>query len=165
MSKIFIGIYNFFERHKPLFYSFLVVSVVLMALAVSRISFRHNVTDFFPATGDNNITAEVFQNLNVKDKIVVMFSPRSNEPADSLIQAAEELEQTLQTEATDYLSDILLRIDNQMIGGVSDFVYSHLPIFLTDSDYVRLDTIITREGIASRMLQIYQNLVSPIGVG
>ena len=165
MSKIFIALYNFFEHHKVLFYSFLVVSIALMAVAVSRISFRQNVTDFFPAAGDNDKTAEVFQNLNVKDKIVILFSPRAGEPADSLIQAAEELEQTLLTEAADYLSGILLRIDNQMIGGVSDFVYAHLPIFLTDSDYVRLDTIITRDGIASRMRQNYQNLVSPIGVG
>ncbi len=165
MSKIFIGLYHFFEHRKVLFYSFWAVSVALMAVAVLRISFRQNVTDFFPAAGDNDKTAEVFQNLNVKDKIVVLFSPRAGEPADSLIQAAEELEQILQTEAADYLNGILLRIDNQMIGGVSDFVYTHLPIFLTDSDYVRLDTIITRDGIASRMRQNYQNLVSPIGVG
>ena len=89
MGKFFIAIYHFFEHRKVLFYSFLVVSVALMAVAVSRISFRQNVTDFFPAAGDNDKTAEVFQNLNVKDKIVVLFSPRAGEPADSLIQAAE----------------------------------------------------------------------------
>ena len=165
MSKIFIGIYNFFERHKVLFYCFLILCVGAMAGAVSKITFRQNVTDFFPAASNNDNTAEVFQNLNVKDKIVVLFSPRDGEPADSLINTAEDLAQRLETEAADYLNGILLRIDNNVIGGVSDFVYDHLPIFLTDSDYARFDTLITPEAIGRRMRQNYQNLVSPIGIG
>ena len=165
MSKIFIGIYNFFERHKVLFYCFLILCVGAMAVAVSKITFRQNVTDFFPAASNNDNTAEVFQNLNVKDKIVVLFSPRDGEPADSLISTAEDLAQRLETEAADYLNGILLRIDNNLIGGVSDFVYDHLPIFLTDSDYARFDTLITPVAIGRRMRQNYQNLVSPIGIG
>ena len=165
MSKIFIGIYNFFERHKVLFYCFLILCVGAMAVAVSKITFRQNVTDFFPAASNNDNTAEVFQNLNVKDKIVVLFSPRDGEPADSLISTAEDLAQRLENEAADYLNGILLRIDNNLIGGVSDFVYEHLPIFLTDSDYARFDTLITPVAIGRRMRQNYQNLVSPIGIG
>lgn len=165
MSKIFIGLYHFFERHKVLFYSFLIVSVAAMSAALSQIKFRQNVTDFFPAASNHDITAEVFQNLNVKDKIVVLFSPFGDEPADSLIRTAEDLEQRLEAEAADYLNGILLRIDNNLIGGVSDFVYNHLPIFLTDSDYMRLDTLITRDAIGRRMRQNYQNIVSPIGIG
>lgn len=165
MSKIFILLYDFFERRKVLFYAFLVVCVALLSFWACQISFRQNVTDFFPSKGDHDYTSEVFQNLNVKDKMVVLLSPRNDAPTDSLISVAEEFEQILNDKASDYISNILLRIDNQMIGGVSDFVYSHLPIFLTDSDYVRLDTLITSEGIKRRMHANYQNLMSPIGIG
>lgn len=165
MGKFFIGIYNFFGRHKVLLYLFLALSIVAMALSASKIKFSQNITDFFPSTGDKDKTAEVFNNLNVKDKIVILLSPRNGAPVDSLIQAAEELKQTLEEKASDYLNGILLRIDDQMVGGVSDFVYEHLPIFLTESDYKRLDTLITPDAIGRRMRANYQNLISPIGVG
>ncbi|MBR5957790.1 MAG: transporter, partial [Salinivirgaceae bacterium] len=165
MSKFFIGIYNFFQKHKALLYSFLTICVVAMALAASRISIRQNITDFFPTKGEGDKTAEVFQNLNVKDKMVVIFSPVGNAPVDSLIVTAEEFANTLNETCGEYLKGIMLRIDDRLVGGVSDFIYNNLPIFLTEADYVRLDTLITRPAIERRMRQNYQNMISPIGIG
>ena len=165
MGQFFISIYNFFERHKLLLYSFLIICVAAMVLAASRISIRQNITDFFPSKGEGDKTAEVFQNLNVKDQMMVIFSPAGNEPVDSLTNAAEELASTLAESCGDYLKNILLRIDDQLVGGVSDFVYNNLPVFLTESDYARLDTLITKSAIERRMRQNYQNLISPIGIG
>lgn len=165
MSKIFIAIYNYFQRHKVLFYSFLLISIVLMVWATSLLKIRQNITDFFPTKGEGDKTAEVFQCLNVKDQMVVVFSPIGNAPIDSLIGCAEEFYDTLSTSCADYLKSILLKIDNQMIGGVSDFVYSNLPIFLSEADYERLDTLISEAAIRQRMWQNYQNMLSPIGIG
>jgi len=136
-----------------------------MALAASRISIRQNITDFFPSKGEGDKTAEVFQNLNVKDQMVVIFSPVGDTPTDTLTASAEEFSGILEQTCSQYLKGILLKIDDRMIGGVSDFVYENLPIFLTEADYERLDTLITRQAIEQRMRQNYQNMVSPIGIG
>ena len=165
MSKIFIGIYKFFQSHKALLYSFLTICVVAMALVASRISIRQNITDFFPTKGEGDKTAEVFQNLNVKDKMVVIFSPVGNAPVDSLITTAEEFAGTLNETCGEYLKGIMLRIDDRLVGGVSDFIYNNLPLFLTEADYARLDTLITQPAIERRMRQNYQNMISPIGIG
>lgn len=166
MSKIFLGIYRFFSQRKALFYCFLTLSVLLMGFAASRIKLRQTVADFFPTKSNLDATSDVFQNLEITDKIMVMFSPADGTlQTDSLMRAAEDLASAIGNSCGDYIKGIVLKIDNQTISGVSDFIYSKLPFFLTDSDYVRFDSLITAESIANRMRQNYQNLISPLGIG
>ncbi|MEG0456258.1 MAG: transporter, partial [Bacteroides sp.] len=51
-----------------------------------------------------------------------------------------------------------------LTGGVTDFVYTHLPLFLTADDYARFDTLLTTEGIEATMRRNYTNLLSPAGM-
>lgn len=166
MNKIFLGIYRFFCQHKILFYSFLILSVVAMGISASKIRLRQTVADFFPSKTDLDATSDVFQNLEITDKIMVMLTPvDGTASADSLMQVADELATAIQESCADYLKGILLKIDDETISDVSDFIYSKLPFFLTDSDYVRIDTMLNSGSIARRMRQNYQNLISPIGMG
>lgn len=165
MNKFFIAIYNFLNKHKALLYTLLIGSIAIMGYAILSIEFRQNITDFFPSKSNHDVTSEVFQNLNVKDKIIITFTPKEKKSTDTLFQVADELSQTLTQKGSEHISSILLKIDNHIIGGVSNFIYNNLPIFLTDSFYQHLDTLITTENITQRMFQNYQNIISPIGIG
>ena len=50
-----------------------------------------------------------------------------------------------------------------LINSAGDFVYDNLPLFLSDEDYQRLDTLLTDENIAALMQKNYSNLISPAG--
>ena len=51
-----------------------------------------------------------------------------------------------------------------MIGKVTDFIYDNLPVFLTEDDYARMDSVLTADGIERRMRSNYLHLLSPAGV-
>ena len=114
MTQFFIGLYDYFERHKILFYS-----------------------------------ADTCHQV---------------EP-DSLIEAAGQLQQTLTEKAGGTLiKGIFAQVDQSLIGGATDFVYEHLPLFLTDTDYQRFDSLLTEKGIQAIMQKNYTNLLSPAGI-
>ena len=165
MTKFFIGLYNYFEGHKVLFYLFLSVCILFMAFFAVQVRFEENVTSFFPDTKDSQNTIRVFEQLKIKDKIIIMLSDKDGETdTDSLIEAAETIRQDLQEQAGGTLiKDIFSKADANLTNSAGDFIYDHLPLFLSDADYQRLDTLLTAESIAARMQQNYSNLLSPAG--
>jgi CRISPR/Cas system CSM-associated protein Csm2 small subunit len=84
--------------------------------------------------------------------------------ADSLIEAAETIKQDLQQQAEGTLiKEIFSKADENLINSAGDFVYDNLPLFLSDEDYQRLDTLLTAGNIAALMQKNYSNLISPAG--
>ena len=168
MTQFFIGLYDYFERHKILFYLSLISCVLLMGFFALHVRFEENITQFFPDTKDSQNTIKVFDNLKIKDKIIIMLSSADTchqvEP-DSLIEAAGQLQQTLTEKAGGTLiKGIFAQVDQSLIGGATDFVYEHLPLFLTDTDYQRFDSLLTEKGIQATMQKNYTNLLSPAGI-
>ena len=168
MTQFFIGLYDYFERHKILFYLSLISCVLLMGFFALQVRFEENITQFFPDTKDSQNTIKVFDNLKIKDKIIIMLSSADTchqvEP-DSLIEAAGQLQQTLTEKAGGTLiKGIFAQVDQSLIGGATDFVYEHLPLFLTDTDYQRFDSLLTEKGIQATMQKNYTNLLSPAGI-
>ena len=165
MTKFFVGLYNYFERHKVLFYLSLSVCILFMALFAAQVRFEENVTSFFPDTKDSQNSINVFENLKIKDKIIIMLSGKDGmADADSLIEAAETIKQDLQQQAEGTLiKEIFSKADENLINSAGDFVYDNLPLFLSDEDYQRLDTLLTDENIAALMQKNYSNLISPAG--
>ena len=139
-----------------------------MGFFALQVRFEENITQFFPDTKDSQNTIKVFDNLKIKDKIIIMLSSADTchqvEP-DSLIEAAGQLQQTLTEKAGGTLiKGIFAQIDQSLIGGATDFVYEHLPLFLTDTDYQRFDSLLTEKGIQAIMQKNYTNLLSPAGI-
>lgn len=169
MSKLFIHIYNYLERHTALRYLLLAGSFLLMLFFAVQVKFEEDVTRFFPDTQDARSTEIVFQNLKVKDKIIVMLSSADTVsgavPSDRLVEAGDLLKDSLLAEAgSEYITDIFSEVDENMIGKVTDFIYDNLPVFLTEDDYARMDSVLTADGIERRMRSNYLHLLSPAGV-
>lgn len=168
MTQFFIGLYDYFARHKILFYLSLICCVLLMGFFAFQVKFEENITQFFPDTKDSQNTIKVFDNLKIKDKIIVMLSSADTCNAvdpDSLIEVAGQLQQTLTEKAGGTLiKDIFAQVDQNLVSEATDFVYDHLPLFLTDTDYRRLDSLLTPKGIQNIMQQNYTNLLSPAGM-
>ena len=75
MTQFFIRLYNYFQRHKVLFYLSLCVCVLFMGYFAWQVRFEENVTRFFPDTKNSQNITKVFDNLKIKDKIIILISP------------------------------------------------------------------------------------------
>lgn len=160
MSGFFIAIYDWFEKHRMVFYIVLVFSVALFALMASQISFQENITNFF--NGSDNDKSMIFDNIAAKDKIVVMFS--GNDP-DSIISSAEVFETEIGNLVDrGYISSVTAYADEETVGKCTKFIYDYLPIFLDDDDYVGLENAISAENIRQSVDNVYNLMTSPSGM-
>ncbi|NDV60704.1 1-acyl-sn-glycerol-3-phosphate acyltransferase [Bacteroides sp. 519] len=168
MTSLLIHIYEFFRSHRITFYCFLFTSVAIIGYFALQVKFEEDVVSFLPDTEDAQNSRKVFNNLKIKDKIIVMFSAADSTQvpdAETFIQAATTFEGLLNTNpGPSHIKDIFFRADENTIGSISNFVYDNLPLFLTDDDYLRFDSLLTEEAIGQIMQRNYKNLLSPAGI-
>lgn len=167
MNRILIALYNYLERHRYLFWLLLAGCFLLLTWGSLQIRLEENITTFFPDTQDARRVSVVFENLKIKDKIILMYSSRDSSrqvPAQRLIEVGDVFEQKLTAGAGGAeIRQIFSRVDEQLISGVTDFIYDYLPIFMEESEYARLDSLLTTEGIEQRMQTLYNYLQTPAG--
>ena len=169
MSTFFVTIYDYLSGRSILRNSLLFGSFALLLLFAFQLRFEEEFTRFFPHNGDSKNNELVFQNLKVKDKIIVMVSARDSlrqaDLLDSTVLAGDRMEQLIvEGTANDYLLDVFSQVGGEVVGQTSGFLYGHLPVFLTDGDYLRMDTLLRAEAIDRRMRQNFANLMSPAGM-
>ena len=159
MSRLFISIYDWFDKHRVAFYTTLFVTVLSCVAMALQISLQENITDIFNSSDKKKST---FENIAVKDKIVVMLS---GEDPDEIIRSAEIFEQEASTLVSDNLaSSITAYADEETINKAVSFIYDHLPIFLTEADYEALEDKISASAINSSIENVYNMLTSPSGM-
>ena len=159
MSKLFIHIYEWFERHRLAFYVTLFLSVAICALMASQISLQENITNFFNSDDKKNAT---FENVAVKDKIIVMLQ---GEDPDEMISSAEIFEEDLNALLEQGLvNSVMAYADEETVGKTTSFIYDYLPIFLTDDDYKALENKVLPEEIGNSVANAYNLITSPSGM-
>lgn len=162
MKNTFVAIYHFFRRHRILFYAVMVISFILSGYFASKVSFEENINSFLPDDEDSHLAVEVFDNLTIKDRIVVMVS--GSEDKDTLAQAADEIAGRLEKSPCRHLiKDIQETVGSSEIRSVTDFVYGNLPVFLDTAAYRRLDSLIAPDVMLARMEDNFTSLVLPSG--
>lgn len=165
MHRIFVKIYNFFRRHRPVFWVSMFSSFAIFLFMASKIHLEENITSFFPS-GNSSHMAEVYSNLKVSDKILIMFSPADGcidpDKEDSLFSAAARfgaLVEAAGVPAGKYLDCV----SGDDISGMLDFVGEHLPVLMEDFDYESLARLDNPAVVDSAIRNVYLNLISPAG--
>lgn len=165
MHRIFVKIYNFFRRHRPVFWVSMFSSFAIFLFMASKIQLEENITSFFPS-GNSSHMAEVYSNLKVSDKILIMFSSSDGsidpDKEDSLFSAAAwfgALVEAAGVPSGKYLDCV----SGDDISGMLDFVGEHLPVLMDDSDYESLARLDNPAVVDSAIRNVYLNLISPAG--
>ena len=101
MNKLFITLYDFFERRRALLCTVLAVLVAAMGAAALQLRFSENITGFFP-DGERKAAA-AFSNLKIKDKIAVMINTRegaegTGATAEGMMACADRLVELLEAD-------------------------------------------------------------------
>lgn len=160
MSRLFLYIYDYFEKHRVAFFAILFSLVAVLAVMASQVRFQENITNFFNSSSEEKNST--FENLAVKDKIIVLIS---GEDPDEIISSAEIFEEQIEVlKQENLVSAVTATADEQTIGSVISFVYKYLPIFLTDEDYKALEEKTTAESIDNQIGNVYNILTSPSGM-
>lgn len=164
MSSFFISIYRFFKKNKFLLYAILAISLLVMGFFALKVDYEEDITKFIPNTADSKNINAVFQNLKVKDKLVVLFTP-NDENKDEAIEAGDLFSERLDSMlGQEYVDQIVSKVDAERMLMVSDFIYDNLPVFLDSVDYVRIENALQTDSLSHKLQIDYENLISPTGI-
>ena len=147
----------------------MVLNLLFIGYFAQKVTFEENIVSFFPETEGAQITEYVFDNLKVKDKIIVFLSSTDSIKAidsETIIEAADKLKHNLENRLGGTLiKDVFSEVNKDAIKSATTLIYNNLPLFLSDSDYTRLDSLLTPEAIQQQMAKNYSSLISPLGLG
>lgn len=168
LGSIFIAIYNFFERRRVTLFLSLAVIIALLAWMASGVRFTEDPAGFFPKNREGKRGAAIFSQLKAKDKIVVMFeadTSLSDSAADVLISASDRFDKRIHELAGDYIESSKLLAGENEQQEARAFVYDNLPLFLEESDYLRIDESIQEDKIREKLSGALALMLSPAGEG
>ena len=164
MSPIFIAIYRFFQNHKGILYSSMLLLFAVMGYFSLKINYQEDITKFIPNSADSQRINAVFQNLKVKDKLIVLVSSETGDK-ESLIETGDALATQIDSAiGATHINQITSKIDGEKMLAVTDFIYDNLPIFLDSADYQKLDSATKLSALKAKMQQNYETLASPVGL-
>ncbi|MGN0187092.1 MAG: MMPL family transporter [Paludibacteraceae bacterium] len=156
MDRIFIPIYRFFERRKWVMYLVLVLTSLTFVAFGLQVQYEEDISKLLPQTDKATESGLAFSNLRVKDKIFLQIvSKNGAKSPDELSAACDAFVDGLLTcdTAYGYVSNILYRIDDDVLFMGMDYALQELPTLVDTACYSRFDALLTQEAIDIQMAE------------
>ncbi len=162
MSELILRIYDWLRCHRLLRWLSLGVLTVVLALLLTRQTYQEDISDFLPLNSRYQHDLQLFQQTSGADRIVVLFRYHdvAQTNADTLVQAVRHF--------TEGIGDgsqfsMMSELDLEQVSQAMDFVYSHIPFFLTARDYEHFDSLLADPGFVARQVaNDKQSLLFPV---
>ena len=166
MNRFFLSIYDRLSRNKPLSIAMLLVVAVLCVLSALRLDFKENIADFLPSDPEKEKYTSVYNDLGDQGQITLVFSADTaklvgDEAIDALMDAMDAFETRWQAEDTAALvADLHCKVDASQVFEAIDFIRDHQPLFLTDDDYRRMDTLLAQPDYVATCMENIKRMLS-----
>lgn len=156
MTKIILLIYDKFKRNRFLAWSICVVLTLGFITSILTLHYKEDISDFLPLDEDNHTALSVYQDISGANKIYALVSTRDtiNISPEELVNGVEDFSTGIENKDTlHFISNIVKEINMEKILGIADAVYENIPYFLTEEDYLRMDSLLASPGYIDRQLE------------
>lgn len=167
MEKLFISLYNFFEKRKWLFRVTLAGSFLLLGYFSFKIKLEEDISKILPKDKKVEKLSEVFQNSKFLDKLVVTVSLKDTAAGakpDSLVAYADAFVTALKEEYSAYITKVQDRANDSLVMQMFGSVGDQLPLYLNEKDYAAIDTLIQPAVLQKTLQNNIRTLSSPAGI-
>ena len=168
MTNFVLRVYNFLAQHPKTRYTALLLSSAIIIFFGLKVSYEEDISKLLPST-DNGNEKLAFNQLRVKDKIFVLFTPNDSTyeiDQDELVEISDQFtEEILEKDSdTHYIADILYKLDEELLADAVGYLCDNFPLFVDSTSYSIIDTLQTAENIAAQMADNYETLTSQAGI-
>ena len=146
MVIIFLRIYDFLHHRKLLCYGLLSAIILALLVMVSSLRYNEDIYDFLPMDSDQQKAITVYQDITGGKRVVAMLKMKEQGELDTerLSEAVDTFSQKIkENDKVRHVKEIVAQVDFEKIAGLTDFVYQNIPMMLQDSDYVRMEQILS----------------------
>ena len=169
MDRVFLHIYDFFATRRGLLWTVFGVLSMVLAVMAWQVEYEESLYSIMPDDRSGGRATEVLRNLKVKDKVVVIFSTSQESAGDpeQLCEAAAWFEDRLiELTGGENISSIVSQTGEGEFGGIVSLVYDDLPSMLGESDYDRLDSLLSTPGALDAVMERNRRVMGSIaGIG
>jgi len=164
MEYLFVSIYDYFQKHPRVMWGVFSGVILLSLFSALRIDIKENVSEIFPDDEKSSGLNQVLQSRAL-EKLVFMVSLKDSTRVDPdrLVSFADSLVLKINAQQA-YIKEINYRNDDERVLDFFNIVSNHLPIFLTEADYVALDSLLKPSNLRNRINENYHRLISPSGI-
>lgn len=167
MGSLFVAIYNFFEQRKFWLWCCTLLSFLLVGYFAAQIKLEEDITKILPQDKKLDKLQQVFQDSRFADKLIVtIFQKDTTQTAqpDSLTAYAADLAAQAGAQLSPYIKQIQSQAQDSMVMGLMQVIQQHLPIFLEEKDYVKIDSLLQPAKLQESLQYDYNTLISPAGL-
>ena len=169
MNKFFLSIYDHLSKNRPLSIALLLVVTALCVYSALRLDYKENIADFLPTDPEKERYTSVYNDLGDQGQITVIFAIDTTgfagiDAIDTLMNAMDAFESHWKENDTAQLvSDLRCKVDGSQVFDAMDFIRENPPLFLTDDDYRRMDSLLAEpDYVATCMSNIKKMMSMPM---
>ncbi|MBR5663879.1 MAG: MMPL family transporter, partial [Bacteroidales bacterium] len=160
MNRIFLAIYDFLSKRKAFSTAILLIIIALCVFSALRLNYKENIADFLPTDPEKERYTSVYDDLSNQGQITIIFS---GDDMDEIMSAIDDFEENWYKLDTSLLvNDLRCKVDEGLVLDAIDFIRENQPLFLTDDDYRRMDSLLAEpDYVATCMQNIKRMLAFP----
>ena len=167
MTDFFLRIYDFLAGRKWLAALLSVLLAAICLFLASRLHYEEDISRFLPGDEESSKYSEAYNALGKKNNIILIFSAKDGSEAgeDEISEAIHDFEGVFDAvDSTGMVPQRQITVDSGMAFEVMEFVSSGYPLYMTEADYQRIDSLLNVQGYVRGQLEAdRQSLLFPTG--
>lgn len=166
MHIFFVPLYEFFHRRKPVFWLAFLLSFGLWGYFAARIELKEDISSMLPDSKALHAMNDAISKTQAGEQVIFLasFTDSIYRDNDSLVTAANDFTSQFSSKFAEYIDTIVLQPGSGMEEALTGIVQQNLPLFLTEQDYAKIDTLIQEEHIRQTLEANKRILLSPASV-
>ena len=155
MADFFLHIYDFLRKRKGLSLALLLAVMAALVLMTLSLKYNENIWDFLPAGGNQQKAITLYQDISGGQRVVAMFRLKDSASCESALTDAVDTfsAKVLEGDGSRHITSVESQIDFDKYAGITDFVYRNIPLMLSDSDYERMENLLSRPSYVDEALE------------
>lgn len=156
MIRTVLSVYDYFRKHHAQMWALFAALTALSVLSLSGLHYKEDISDFLPLDEKNQTALKVYQEISGANNIYAIIGTRDTAETDPQ-ELAEGVElfagRLLDKDSLHFVSGIRKEINMDEMMDVAEAVYAEIPLFLTDDDYRRMDSLLASPDYIDRQIK------------
>ena len=155
MTDFFLKIYDFLQGRKWLAALVAAILAAVCLFMASGLHYEEDISRFLPGDEESLRYTEAYNALGKKNNIALIFSPKDGSEADEdeISEAIHDFEYVFDAvDSTGMVPQRQITVDGGMALEMMAGVTSSYPLYMTEADYQRIDSLLNIQGYVSRQL-------------
>ena len=158
-----LKIFDYLREHAIIRWASLLVITMALLASIMRLSYKEDIQDFLPFGETDRERMAVYQDISGMNRLFVVFESMGNaeettEAIDCFVSSVEE------SDTANWCQDLQATFDLESLSETMDIVYANAPLFLSEDDYRRMDSLLALPNFMDEKLEDDLNaLMLPTG--